>query len=289
MMTVKFHILGVGLLFEEDKKWRGLLPFDDTHNTNVYWKKNGDPNGEWGEVAGAKRTITVTTENAESSYGSKDDFNKILDLTSKYIYKEGIELKTGWRDQCTELFIENAVMEKRCHQYEDEYFLLCEYPKKPRDEDEELRIIVPPKPYARYATSVIEIANPAESGSKAFVRMQTNKSEVDDKVFEYEEGATYDVFIDNDCEPLECEVDPPFDNDFQLYYKIIEDKSIEETRYALVAIPEGYRNDFPSSGTIKKSFLYDLPKEINDAKKTIMTTKLTPCHIVRSSQGVSGD
>lgn len=279
-MIVNLFIKGVAYCFEKDDKWRVLLPFDDLrgHRSRLSWKdRNGNPQSV--ELAGAGGKVSVETLNASSSHAK--DFDKVIDLTSADLHSSGVDLQTDWADHCVELTIENARMKKFEHQYENEFYLLCDRPEKPPQEDESLEIRKPPEKYTRYLRARIEIDKPANGGGAspekdAGVFIKTNKTGYEEIFFEYSEGAEHNVEIDNDCDGRGYT--DSFENDFQLYYNILRDKTASENdRFALVWIPANLSGQFPG-GKITKKKVYGFPKP--EPLVPIVTTRLFPCHVV---------
>jgi hypothetical protein len=102
---VKIIIKGIAMSYHKnDGLWKVLFPFGNGHE--IKFKEN--PNDEGISLKEKGRKISITANNASSSFEIGSNYNDFLDLTADYSHSNGIKLKSDWSDATVLTTIENA-------------------------------------------------------------------------------------------------------------------------------------------------------------------------------------
>ena len=208
--TVKIIINGVALCYRKDALCKIVFPFDSCHQIKLTYQNDAGQEFEVGPLAKENRFIEIVSEGATSASGEDASFEQILNLTADFAHSSGIKLKDDWRQKAVLMEIQNAVFFMEDQVRTD--FVLLENEKEKEN-------------VGRIGHSVRAEIELADNGT---IRVLSDGAEL----FVTEKGTSYNLIFDNDCPVEDMSEDQ---NDFDMFYDIIQDAENPERRFEVTA------------------------------------------------------
>lgn len=244
MAKITIIVQGIAMSYHKnDGLWKILFPFGDSHLIN--FKETSKDNGL--SLAKSNRSIRITTENAESSFASGDNYEDFLDLTDEYSHLNGVKLKEDWEAQAVLMSVENAKFS--VHKYTAyKHFMLKN-------------------------TQVTSMPKKIGYSGKFEIVAESITVHVDDhpdfpKVFDTD----CKLIFDNDCHDDK----PKTKGDFEMVYNVIEDAKNSARQFTVATVPKNSRKSI-----IPGTTFISQPEEI--CYRDPINRGL-PCHLVKISQ-----